>query len=74
MFAVRLMIGDRVWVPLFSSKNLRTGFEASQVLTTGKHHLMFQFGNDTGFANNYAGYEVLIDDTINDALLESGAP
>jgi len=30
------------------------GFEASKVLTSGKHHLMFQFGNDIGLANNDA--------------------
>jgi hypothetical protein len=37
------------------SSNL-TGFEASKVLTPGKHHLMFQFGNDVGFANNLADF------------------
>src|SRR3990172_9188436 len=31
-----------------------TGFESSEVLTEGKHHLMFKFGNDVAFANNLA--------------------
>jgi hypothetical protein len=31
------------------------GFETSQVMTSGKHHLMFQFGNDVQFAHNAAG-------------------
>jgi parallel beta-helix repeat protein len=31
-----------------------TGVETSQVLTEGAHHLMFQFGNATAYANNYA--------------------
>src|SRR3989304_307707 len=31
-----------------------TGFEASYVMTEGDHHLMFTFGNDVGFAHNYA--------------------
>jgi len=36
-----------------------TGFEASKVLTPGDHHLMFQFGNDVGFAHNFAKVEEL---------------
>src|SRR3989337_2798051 len=36
-----------------------TGFEASRVLTEGDHHLMFTFGNDVGFAHNYAKVEEL---------------
>ncbi|MGY5146837.1 MAG: LamG-like jellyroll fold domain-containing protein [Candidatus Nitrosopumilus sp. bin_7KS] len=31
-----------------------TGFELSEVITHGKHHLMFQFGNDTQYAHNSA--------------------
>ncbi len=30
------------------------GFELSRVMTPGKHHIMFQFGNDTVFAHNSA--------------------
>ncbi len=30
------------------------GFELSRVMTPGKHHIMFQFGNDTMFAHNSA--------------------
>ncbi|MEK6947241.1 MAG: LamG-like jellyroll fold domain-containing protein, partial [Nanoarchaeota archaeon] len=31
-----------------------TGYETSHVLTPGKHHLEFRFGNSTGYANNNA--------------------
>ncbi|KAF6242076.1 hypothetical protein C6988_10225, partial [Nitrosopumilus sp. b1] len=31
-----------------------TGSETSKVLTSGKHHLKFQFGNDVGYAHNMA--------------------
>ncbi|NOS62015.1 MAG: hypothetical protein HOO66_03110, partial [Nitrosarchaeum sp.] len=31
-----------------------TGYETSQVLTPGKHHLEFRFGNSIGYANNNA--------------------
>ena len=31
-----------------------TGYETSQVLTSGKHHLEFRFGNDVDYANNLA--------------------
>jgi|GEM_PF-4898487 len=31
-----------------------TGAEQSRVLTSGKHHLMFTFGDDVGYANNDA--------------------
>ena len=30
------------------------GYELSRVMTPGKHHIMFQFGNDTMFAHNSA--------------------
>src|SRR3990172_3982400 len=36
-----------------------TGFEASHVITEGDHHLMFTFGNDTGYAHNFAKVENL---------------
>jgi hypothetical protein len=35
-----------------------TGFEASQVLTDGKHHLEFTFGNDVAYAHNLAVHEI----------------
>ncbi len=31
-----------------------TGYETSKVMTEGKHHLMFGFGDDVGYANNLA--------------------
>src|SRR3972149_4896216 len=35
-----------------------TGFEASKVLTDGKHHLEFTFGNDITYAHNLAVHEI----------------
>ena len=36
------------------------GFEISKVLTQGKHHLEFKFGNDVAHANNAAGPAVIL--------------
>ncbi|MGH9909109.1 MAG: hypothetical protein ACRD32_00545, partial [Nitrososphaerales archaeon] len=36
-----------------------TGFEASHVMTPGDHHLMFTFGNDVAYADNFAKVEKL---------------
>jgi len=33
-----------------------TGYETSKVLTSGKHTLQFRFGDDTAYANNFAGH------------------
>ena len=33
----------------------KTGYEISKVLTNGKHHLKFQFGDEVAYAHNQAG-------------------
>ena len=47
-----------------------TGFEASKVLTPGAHHLKFTFGNDTGYAHNSAGFEVVISDDLDNPAFD----
>ncbi|MGI0011355.1 MAG: LamG domain-containing protein, partial [Nitrosopumilaceae archaeon] len=46
------------------SSNLE-GFESSKVLTKGKHHLEFRFGNDVKHAYNMAGSSAYADGTKN---------
>ena len=48
-----IISGNTVTYPNYSSTE--QGFETSQVLTSGVHNLMFEFGNDVGYANNNAG-------------------
>ena len=44
--------GNTITYPNYSSTG--QGFVTYQVLTSGAHHLMFEFGNDVGYANNDA--------------------
>jgi len=44
--------GNSVIFRNYSSESV--GFFSSTVLTTGKHHLEFRFGNDVAYANNFA--------------------
>jgi len=55
-----IISGNTITYPNYSSD--LEGFERSLVLTSGKHHLKFQFGNDIEFANNTTTFLVAIDD------------
>ena len=39
-------------ITIYNYSSTEIGFEESEVLTPFKHHLMFQFGNKTGYAHN----------------------
>ena len=45
-------INGSVFIPNYSCTDI--GYETSKVLTVGKHHLMFRFGDSVGYANNDA--------------------
>jgi len=68
-------INNSVFIENYSSDEI--GYEACEVLTSGKHTLMFQFGNDLAYAFNYAftwwntsfGYRKLI--TINSSQISA---
>ncbi|HET6458877.1 MAG TPA: LamG domain-containing protein, partial [Nitrosopumilaceae archaeon] len=45
-------INDSVFIPNYSCND--TGYETSKELIPGVHHLMFQFGDSVGYANNDA--------------------
>lgn len=44
-----------------------TSIETSKVITLGKHHLMFEFGNEVAFANNQAGGALVQHETVTSA-------
>lgn len=48
------MINGSIYVEDYSCNE--TGFESSQVISTGRHHLEFSFGNFSQVAHNYAPY------------------
>ena len=43
-------------VTYYNYSSALEGFEESKVLTSGEHHLMFEFGNSIAYANNEAVY------------------
>jgi hypothetical protein len=45
-------VNNSVFIANYSSN--KTGYETSEVLTPGRHTLMFRFGDDVAFANNLA--------------------
>ncbi len=47
-------VNNSVFIQNYSCEN-QTGFETSKVLTTGKHHLEFDFGGIKAWAHNQAG-------------------
>jgi|GEM_PF-4103664 len=51
-------INNSVYVPSFSCNE--TGSETSRVLTAGKHHLEFRFGDSVKYAHNQAGVDVIL--------------
>ncbi|RLE44141.1 hypothetical protein DRJ19_01080, partial [Candidatus Woesearchaeota archaeon] len=45
--------GCSVFIPNYSCEN-ETSYEISKVLTTGAHHIKFEFGGQTAYAHNWA--------------------
>ncbi|RLJ00337.1 MAG: hypothetical protein DRP06_02095, partial [Candidatus Aenigmatarchaeota archaeon] len=45
-------VNNSVFIPNYSCNS--TGYETSKVLSEGAHHLMFEFGNFTEYAHNWA--------------------
>ena len=62
-------INDSIFIDNYSCNEI--GYETSKVQSHGEHHLEFRFGNDIGYANNFA-FTPLKSDTV--ALRDKALP
>ena len=62
-------INDSIFIDNYSCNEI--GYETSKVQSHGEHHLEFRFGNDIGYANNFA-FTPLQSDTV--ALRDKALP
>ncbi len=76
---LELKCGENIVAPVWTNDSVfienyfcnETSYEISKVLTSGKHHLMFRFGDDVEYANNLAGCSLSCDSASNNVCIIS---